>query len=82
MPSLTQRVHFRLWLKIWLSVLLVVFATTLLASLGSRFLGEPPIREVVARNPMGAVVAHGRTGCAGYACFRRMSAVTVVYHPH
>lgn len=60
MPSLTQRVHFRLWLKIWLSVLLVVFATTLLASLGSRFLGEPPIREVVARNPMGAVVAHGR----------------------
>ena len=60
MPSLTQRVHFRLWLKIWLSVLLVVFATTLLASLGSRFLTDPPIREVVARNPMGAVVAHGR----------------------
>ena len=53
-------IHARLWLKIWLSVVLVVVATTLLASLGSRFLGEPPIREVVARNALGSVVAHGR----------------------
>ncbi len=53
-------IHARLWLKIWLSVVLVVMATTLLASFGSRFLGEPPIREVVARNESGTVVAHGR----------------------
>ena len=60
MTRLTRRVPIRLWLKIWVSVLCVVIATTLLASLGSRFIGEPPIREVVARNPMGTVVAHGR----------------------
>ena len=56
----TKSVHIRLWLKIWLSVVLVVMATTLLASLGSRYLSDPPIREVVARNATGAVVAQGR----------------------
>lgn len=50
----------RLWLKIWLSVVLVVITMTLLASLTSRLLSDPPIREVVARNAMGTVVAHGR----------------------
>jgi signal transduction histidine kinase len=53
-------IYTRLWLKIWLSVVCVVVATTLLASLGSRYLSDPPIREVVARNAFGAVVAHGR----------------------
>ena len=53
-------IHARLWLKIWLSVLLVVVSTTLLATWGSRYLSEPPIREVVARNALGAVVAHGQ----------------------
>ena len=53
-------VHVRLWLKIWLSVVCVVMAITLLASLGSRYLSDPPIREVVARNASGAIVAHGR----------------------
>lgn len=50
----------RLWLKIWLSVVLVVVAITLLATWGARHLNEPPIREVVARNAMGTVVAHGQ----------------------
>ena len=53
MPNRSQRILARLWLKIWLSVVFVVVATTLLATLGSRFLSEPPIREVVARNAMG-----------------------------
>jgi signal transduction histidine kinase len=53
-------IHIRLWLKIWLSVICVVAATTLLASLGSRYLSDPPIREVVARNASGAIVAQGR----------------------
>ena len=56
----TKSVYIRLWLKIWLSVVCVVVATTLLASLGSRYLSDPPIREVVARNALGAVVAQGR----------------------
>lgn len=60
MPNRSQRILARLWLKIWLSVVFVVVATTLLATLGSRFLSEPPIREVVARNAMGTVVAHGQ----------------------
>lgn len=55
-----QPIHARLWLKIWLSVVLVVVATTLLATLGSRYLSEPPIREVVARNALGTVVGHGQ----------------------
>ena len=50
----------RLWLKIWLSVVLVVVTITLLATWGARHLSEPPIREVVARNAMGTVVAHGQ----------------------
>ncbi len=50
----------RLWLKIWLSVVLVVVTITLLATWGVRHLSEPPIREVVARNAMGTVVAHGQ----------------------
>ncbi len=53
-------IHIRLWLKIWVSVICVVAATTLLASLGSRYLSDPPIREVVARNASGTIVAQGR----------------------
>ncbi len=55
-----KSIHARLWLKIWLSVVLVVVTTTVLATLGSRFLSDPPIREVVVRNELGTVVAHGR----------------------
>ncbi|MEY2620358.1 MAG: hypothetical protein RIT26_178 [Pseudomonadota bacterium] len=60
MSDRAQPILARLWLKIWLSVVCVVVATTLLATWGSRHLSEPPIREVVARNAVGTVVAHGQ----------------------
>ncbi|MDI9330726.1 MAG: HAMP domain-containing sensor histidine kinase [Alphaproteobacteria bacterium] len=60
MPDLPKPVHHHLWLKIWVSVVAVVVVIMLLASVASRFLSDPPIREVVARNPLGSIVAHGR----------------------
>ena len=50
----------RLYVRIWLAVVLAVAVLTLLVGWAWRMAAEPPLREVVLRNQAGEVVGHGR----------------------
>lgn len=50
----------RLYLRIWLAVVLAVAVLTLLVGWAWRMASDPPLREVVARNEVGEVIGHGR----------------------
>nr|WP_315463360.1 ATP-binding protein [uncultured Rhodoferax sp.] len=51
----------RLYVRIWLAVVLTVLVLTLLAGWAWRMSSEPPLREVVVRNEYGDVIGSGRT---------------------
>jgi signal transduction histidine kinase len=50
----------RLYLRIWLAVVLAVAVLTLLVGWAWRMATDPPLREVVARNQAGEVIGQGR----------------------
>ncbi len=50
----------RLYIRIWLAVVLAVAVLTLLVGWAWRMASEAPLREVVARNQAGEVIGHGR----------------------
>ena len=50
----------KLYVRIWLAVVLAVAVLTLLVGWAWRMAAEPPLREVVLRNQAGEVVGHGR----------------------
>ena len=50
----------RLYLRIWLAVVLAVAVLTLLVGWAWRMASDPPLREVVARNQAGEVIGQGR----------------------
>lgn len=50
----------RLYVRIWLAVVLTVIVLTLLAGWAWRMTSEPPLREVVVRNEYGEVIGSGR----------------------
>jgi signal transduction histidine kinase len=50
----------KLYVRIWLSVVLAVAVLTLLVGWAWRLAAEPPLREVVLRNQAGEVIGQGR----------------------
>ena len=50
----------RLYLRIWLAVVVAVAVLTLLVGWAWRMASDPPLREVVARNQAGEVIGQGR----------------------
>ena len=50
----------KLYVRIWLAVVLAVAVLTLLVGWAWRMAAEPPLREVVLRNQAGEVIGHGR----------------------
>jgi len=50
----------RLYLRIWLAVVLAVAVLTFLVGWAWRMAADAPLREVVARNSAGEVIGHGR----------------------
>lgn len=50
----------KLYIRIWLAVVLTVMVLTLLAGWAWRLTTEPPLREVVVRNEYGEVIGSGR----------------------
>ncbi len=50
----------RLYIRIWLAVVLAVAVLTLLVGWAWRMAAEAPLREVVARNQAGEIIGHGR----------------------
>ncbi len=50
----------KLYLRIWLAVVLAVAVLTLLVGWAWRMAADPPLREVVVRNQAGDVVGHGQ----------------------
>ncbi len=57
--SWTARLWNRLYVRIWLGVVLAVAVLTLLVGWVWRMTAEPPLREVVVRNDVGQVVGAG-----------------------
>lgn len=57
----------KLYVRIWLAVVLAVAVLTLLVGWAWRMAAEPPLREVVVRNAAGQIIGngHSRTGRAG-----------------
>lgn len=49
----------KLYLRIWLAVVLAVAVLTLLVGWAWRMAADPPLREVVVRNPAGEVIGNG-----------------------
>jgi signal transduction histidine kinase len=54
----------RLYVRIWLAVVLAVAVLTLLVGWAWRMTAEPPLREVVVRNAMGDVIGKGQVRLA------------------
>lgn len=50
----------RLYIRIWLAVVLAVAVLTFLVGWAWRMAADPPLREVVARNQAGEVIGHGQ----------------------
>jgi signal transduction histidine kinase len=50
----------KLYIRIWLAVVLAVAVLTLLVGWAWRMAADAPLREVVARNQAGEVIGHGR----------------------
>ena len=50
----------KLYVRIWLAVVLAVAVLTLLVGWAWRLAAEPPLREVVLRNQAGEIIGHGR----------------------
>ncbi len=50
----------KLYVRIWAAVVLAVAVLTFLVGVAWRMNAEPPLREVVVRNPQGDVIGHGR----------------------
>ena len=50
----------RLYVRIWLAVVMAVAVLTLLVGWAWRMAAEPPLREVVVRNAAGEVIGNGR----------------------
>lgn len=50
----------KLYLRIWLAVVLAVAVLTLLVGWAWRMAADPPLREIVARNTAGDIIGHGR----------------------
>ena len=50
----------RLYVRIWLAVVLAVAVLTLLVGWAWRMASDPPLREVVARNQAGEIIGQGR----------------------
>jgi len=50
----------RLYLRIWLAVVLAVAVLTLLVGWAWRMAADAPLREVVARNQAGEIIGHGK----------------------
>jgi signal transduction histidine kinase len=50
----------RLYLRIWLAVVLAVAVLTFLVGWAWRMAADPPLRDVVARNQAGEVIGHGQ----------------------
>ena len=49
----------KLYVRIWAAVVLAVAVLTFLVGMAWRMNAEPPLREVVVRNPQGDVIGHG-----------------------
>jgi signal transduction histidine kinase len=49
----------KLYVRIWAAVVLAVAVLTFLVGMAWRMNAEPPLREVVVRNPQGEVIGHG-----------------------
>jgi len=52
----------KLYIRIWLAVVLAVAILTLLVGWVWRLAAEPPLRDVVIRDPAGHIIGKGRTG--------------------
>ncbi len=50
----------RLYIRIWLAVVLAVAVLTFLVGWAWRMAADPPLREVVARNQAGEIIGHGQ----------------------
>ena len=50
----------KLYVRIWLAVVLAVAVLTLLVGWAWRMTAEPPLREVVVRNAMGEIIGNGQ----------------------
>ena len=50
----------KLYVRIWLAVVLTVVVLTVLVGWVWRMTSEPPLREVVVRNEFGEVIGNGR----------------------
>lgn len=50
----------RLYVRIWLAVVLAVAVLTFLVGWAWRMAADPPLREVVARNQAGEIIGHGQ----------------------
>ena len=65
LPALLQR----LYVRIWIAVLLAVAVLTMLVGWAWRVATDPPLRDVVVRNTSGQVIGHGvsrRAGAGGH----------------
>ncbi len=66
----------KLYIRIWLAVVLAVAVLTLLVGWAWRMAADPPLREVVVRNPAGEVIGNGHArarrfgGSSGWPGFR------------
>ena len=49
----------KLYVRIWAAVVLAVAVLTFLVGVAWRMNAEPPLREVVVRNPQGDVIGRG-----------------------
>ena len=50
----------KLYVRIWLAVVLAVAVLTFLVGWAWRLAAEPPLREVVMRNEAGQIIGEGR----------------------
>ena len=66
LPALLQR----LYVRIWIAVLLAVAVLTMLVGWAWRLATDPPLRDVVVRNTSGQVIGHGVSRRAGSGAHR------------
>ena len=76
------RVGQRLYVRIWLAVVLAVAVLTLLLGWAWRMAAEPPLREIVVRNAAGEVIGSGvRRPHKGYPDYRGRPAAATATPP-
>jgi signal transduction histidine kinase len=65
----------KLYVRIWLAVVLAVAVLTLLVGWAWRMAADPPLRELVVRNPAGEIVGQGQTQMGNAGNMGRLGAL-------